>query len=247
MASYHVDRAQLDGLWSYVGNKGEKKGYAETEGTGQFWRSTMIDMDTRMRLARGIAKNETRASVEVFSALKRRGHPESPPPTVSDGRGGIDEAMVEVYGKVPAYQGRGRPPTRKGPDPGWQYLQVVKQRENGRVTGTRLRVIYGDEGEVLSLRAVHCLCGTHPSHDAALQQPAGAKDPGFFQAARITPGCGGMGGPVLQHGASPQDFTARGPGRTGASMGAAHTGDGGGIDRSYLDRQRAFNGFSCYG
>ena len=33
------------------------------------------DMDTRMRLARGIAKNETRASVEVFSALKRRGHP----------------------------------------------------------------------------------------------------------------------------------------------------------------------------
>lgn len=151
MASYHVDRAQLDGLWSYVGNKGEKKGYAETEGTGQFWRSTMIDMDTRMRLARGIAKNETRASVEVFSALKRRGHPESPPPTVSDGRGGIDEAMVEVYGKVPAYQGRGRPPTRKGPDPGWQYLQVVKQRENGRVTGTRLRVIYGDEGEVLSL------------------------------------------------------------------------------------------------
>ena len=97
----------------------------------------MIDMDTRMRLARGIAKNETRASVEVFSALKRRGHPESPPPIVSDGRGGIGEAMVEVYGKVPAYQGRGRPPARKRPDPAWQYLQVVKQRPLWASTGTK--------------------------------------------------------------------------------------------------------------
>ena len=97
----------------------------------------MIDMDTRMRLARGIAKNETRASVEVFSALKRRGHPESPPPIASDGRGGIGEAMVEVYGKVPAYQGRGRPPARKRPDPAWQYLQVVKQRPLWASTGTK--------------------------------------------------------------------------------------------------------------
>jgi hypothetical protein len=111
----------------------------------------MIDMDSRLRAARGIAKTETEASIEVFQALKRRAHPDAPPPTVSDGWGGIDNAMVEVYGVVPEYQGVGRPPTLKRPQPGWQYLQVVKQRENGRVVGISLRVIFGDKDEVLEL------------------------------------------------------------------------------------------------
>ncbi len=61
-----------------------KKGYPETDETGQFWRSTMIDMDNRLRAARGIAKTETEAS-KVFETLKRRGHPDAPPPTISDG------------------------------------------------------------------------------------------------------------------------------------------------------------------
>lgn len=111
----------------------------------------MIEVGTRLRAARGIGKNETEASVEVFRTLKRRGHPDAPPPTVSDGWGGIREAMVEVYGQVPEYSGVGRPPTKKRPQDGWQYLQVVKQREHGRVVGTRLRVIYGDKKEVLQL------------------------------------------------------------------------------------------------
>ena len=109
----------------------------------------MIDAHTRLRVARGIAKTETKASIEVFQTLKRRGHPDAPPPTVSDGWGGIDDAMIEVYGIVPEYQGRGRPPTHKQPQPGWQYLQVVKQRENGRIIGVTLRVVFGDEEEVL--------------------------------------------------------------------------------------------------
>jgi hypothetical protein len=111
----------------------------------------MIDADTRLRVARGIGKTETEASMEVFQTLKWRGHPDAPPPTVSDGWGGIREAMVEVYGKVPEYSGRGRPPTRKRPQPDWQYLQVVKKRKQGRVVGIHLRVIYGDKEEVLRL------------------------------------------------------------------------------------------------
>jgi hypothetical protein len=111
----------------------------------------MIDSDTRLRVARGIAKTETEASHMVFATLKQRGHPDKPPPTISDGWGGIREAMVDVYGQVPPYAGRGRPPTHKQPGDDWQYLQMVKQRENGRVTGTELRVIYGDEAEVLTL------------------------------------------------------------------------------------------------
>ena len=111
----------------------------------------MIEVETRLRAARGIAKNETEASIEVFQTLKQRGHRDAPPPTVSDGWGGIREAMVEVYGQVPEYSGVGRPPTKKRPQDGWRYLQVVKQRENGRVVGIRLRVIYGDKQEVLRL------------------------------------------------------------------------------------------------
>lgn len=126
-----------------------KKSYPETDESGQFWHATMIDKDTRLRAARGIAKTETEASVEVFHTLKRRGHPEAPPPTISDGWGGIDDAMIEVYGKVPEYPGYGRPFTRKRAQPGWQYLQMVKQRENGRVVGIKLRAIFGKLEELI--------------------------------------------------------------------------------------------------
>jgi hypothetical protein len=59
--------------------------------------------------------------------------------------------MVEVWGKVPEYGGRGRPPTNKQPQADWQYLQMVKQRENGRVIGMKAKTIYGEEREVLKL------------------------------------------------------------------------------------------------
>lgn len=112
----------------------------------------MIDMDSRLRVGRGFGKNESDASIAVFKTLKQRGHPDMPPPTVSDGWGGIDDAMVEVYGKVPEYSGRGRPPTRKQAQNGWQYMQVVKQKDRqGRFLGTDIRVIYGDQTQVRAL------------------------------------------------------------------------------------------------
>ena len=113
----------------------------------------MIESQSRLRAARGLAKNETEAAIEAFEQLKSsRGHPHySPPPLVSDGWGGYDEAMVEVWGKVPEYKGRGHPPTKKRPGAEWHYLQMVKQRENGRVMGVRAKTIYGDEREVLKL------------------------------------------------------------------------------------------------
>lgn len=112
----------------------------------------MMDMDSRLRVARGIAKTETEASLEVFQTLKQCGHPEMPPPFMSDGWGGIDNALVEVYGKVPEYSGVGRPPTLKQPQDGWQYLQYIKHRdEHGRLLDTELKVIFGDTETVLSL------------------------------------------------------------------------------------------------
>lgn len=65
---------------------------------------------------------------------------------LSDGWGGHREALVEVYGRVPDYRGRGRPPTLKRPQAGWHYTQMVKQRDaKGRLLGVHVRVIYGDE------------------------------------------------------------------------------------------------------
>ena len=83
--------------------------------------------------------------MQALSMLKVRSQCDQPPGLVSDGWGGHREALVEVYGEVPPYQGRGRPPTKKRPQPDWEYVQVVKQREKGRVVGTETRVIYGDE------------------------------------------------------------------------------------------------------
>ena len=52
---------------------------------------------------------------------------------------------------MPEYKGRGRPPTKKRPKAQWQYLQMVKQREKGRVIGMKAKTIYGDQREVLLL------------------------------------------------------------------------------------------------
>ena len=115
-------------------------------------RSTMLDMDSRLRVAHAIEKDETQASIGVFRLLAQRGHLDGPPPTISDGWGGIDQAMIEVYGLVPEYGGRGRPPTRKKPGQAWLYLQMVKQRDShGRLTGTKLKAVLGDKEELVAL------------------------------------------------------------------------------------------------
>jgi hypothetical protein len=77
--------------------------------------------------------------------LKQRSRCDQPPALVSDGWGGHREALLEVYGHVPPYQGRGRPPSKKQPEKEWQYMQVAKQRDpHGRLLGIQTRVIYGD-------------------------------------------------------------------------------------------------------
>lgn len=99
-----------------------------------------------MRVGRGLGQNETQAAVELWQHVKQRdAHRELPPPLLSDGWGGHREALLAVYGQVPAYSGRGRPPTCKQPTPEWQYTQMVKQRDaQGHLTGVDIRVIYGD-------------------------------------------------------------------------------------------------------
>jgi hypothetical protein len=109
-------------------------------------------MDSRLRVTRGIGKDETQASQQVFETLKQRGHPDGPPPLISDGWGGIDKAILAVYGLIPDYGGHGRPPTRPKPGQDWLYLQMVKQRdEHGRLEGVVLKAIWGQKGELIKL------------------------------------------------------------------------------------------------
>ncbi|MCK6629269.1 MAG: hypothetical protein L6R45_29345 [Anaerolineae bacterium] len=42
LSNYQLSRGQIDGLWVYVGHKGEKN-YPETDESGQFWQATMLD------------------------------------------------------------------------------------------------------------------------------------------------------------------------------------------------------------
>lgn len=129
------------------GTQAGKKGRVEADEPGEYWRCTAIEPTTRLRVGRGIAQTETQAAIALWTQVKRRdAHQDRPPPVLSDGWGGHREALVEVYGQVPAYQGRGRPPTRKQPGADWHYTQMVKQRDaTGSLIGIDLRVIYGNE------------------------------------------------------------------------------------------------------
>lgn len=129
-----------------------KKSYPETDESGTFWISTLLDVESRLRVAHGIGKDETQASLKVFQTLQQRGHPEGPPPLISAGWGGIDEAMLAVYGLAPEYAGRGRPPTRPRPREAWLYLQMVKQRnEHGRLQRVKLKAVWGSPDELMEL------------------------------------------------------------------------------------------------
>lgn len=76
-------------------------------------------------------------------AQRVRGARQRPPALSSDQLPGYEAAIVEVFGQVPPYPGRGRPPSQKRPTPQLQYGQVVKQREQGRVVAVSERIVFG--------------------------------------------------------------------------------------------------------
>jgi hypothetical protein len=112
-------------------------------------------METRLRAGRAIGKTEEAVAHELMAQLKARGHPDAPPAIATDGKGDYRTALVETWGEVPPYQGRGRPPTQKQPQPEWQYVQVIKERSGSRVTAVHIQVVYGDPEEVLDFLGGH--------------------------------------------------------------------------------------------
>jgi hypothetical protein len=112
-------------------------------------------MDTRLRVGRAIAKTEEEVAPQLMEQVKKH-QPEEPPPALAtDGKGAYREAMLEVWGTIPAYGGKGRPPTVPHPRKDWQYLQVIKRREGSKLVSVTSKVIYGDPKEVKKVLGEH--------------------------------------------------------------------------------------------
>jgi hypothetical protein len=91
----------------------------------------------------------------LMAQLRDRSHSDKPPAIATDGQGSYREAMVETWGQVAEYTGRGRPPTHKQPQRDWHYVQVIKHHAGYRLTGITIKVVYGDPQEVLDLLGEH--------------------------------------------------------------------------------------------
>lgn len=91
----------------------------------------------------------------MMKQIQKRGHPDTPPALATDGKGAYREALVEVWGSVPEYKGRGRPPTNKQSGQDWRYLKVVKVREGSRLVAVYSEVIYGEAQAVYDELGAH--------------------------------------------------------------------------------------------
>jgi hypothetical protein len=112
-------------------------------------------MDTRLRVGRAIAKTEEEIALQLMEQIKKHQPDEKPPALASDGKGAYREAMLQTWGKVPGYSGKGRPPTALKPEKDWQYLQIIKKREGSKLVRVTTKVIYGDPEEVKALLGEH--------------------------------------------------------------------------------------------
>jgi hypothetical protein len=93
--------------------QGWKRGYPETAETGEFWKATAFDPQSKLRVARAVGKRDQTLLEALLHQVQER--VVGAPAFSSDQLPGYEEAIVEVFGKVPPYPGRGRPPTKKRP------------------------------------------------------------------------------------------------------------------------------------
>lgn len=137
--------------------RGKKSGRSESNSQGTFWRVTILESGTSLRICRSIEKLEAQASFSAMRLLQERCLNTSPPPMSSDGGSGCQEAMLEVYGQIPQPKGRGRHPQKKAAAADWKHLKIVKNKnalsETGQNAKPVRKVVFGDSEEVLLLLA----------------------------------------------------------------------------------------------
>jgi hypothetical protein len=108
----------------------------------------VIDTKTRLRVGRAIEKTEEEVAQELMRQVRSYAPDAGPPALVTDGKGAYREAMLETWGKVPAYGGRGAPPKLPKPGEDWYYVQIIKKRKGRKLKSVRIKIIYGDPEEV---------------------------------------------------------------------------------------------------
>ncbi len=111
-------------------------------------------MESRLRIGCAIGKTEEEIAPELME-VKMHAPDEGPPALSSDGKGAYPKAMVEIWGKVPEYSGRGAPPKPPQPGKDWQCLQVIKKRKGRKLESVRIKVIYGDPEDVKAKLGCH--------------------------------------------------------------------------------------------
>ena len=82
-------------------------------------------MDSRLRIGSAIGKSEEEIAPELMEQVKMHMPDDGPPAVATDGKGAYREAILETWGKVPEYSGRGSPPKLLKPQKDWQCLQVI--------------------------------------------------------------------------------------------------------------------------
>jgi hypothetical protein len=112
-------------------------------------------MESRLRVACAIGKTEEVIAPNLMEQVKMHAPDEGPPALSSDGKGAYPKAMLETWGKVPEYGGRGAPPTLPKPGKDWQCLQVIKKRKGGKLESVRIKIVYGDPKEVKAKLGCH--------------------------------------------------------------------------------------------
>jgi len=122
---------------------------------------------------------------------------------------------LEVYGVVPEYGDRGRPPTRKKPGRHWQYVQAIRQEdEQGRCKGVRIQVVFGSRQEVLGLLGWSTAYVERSHLTSRLFNGRQVRQTlAFSKEIGDVPGRSDMGGRLLQFGSPSQKFTRSCPGR----------------------------------
>jgi hypothetical protein len=81
-------------------------------------------MDSRLRIGSAIGKTEEEIAPILMEQVKMHAPDDGPPAIATDGKGAYREAMLETWGKVPEYSGRGAPPKLKKPGKDWQYQKA---------------------------------------------------------------------------------------------------------------------------
>ena len=106
-------------------------------------------------MGRAITKTEAEAAPILMKKIKRHAPEEGPLALATDGNGAYREAILETWGKIPEYSGRGRPPTALQPGEDWRYLQIIKERRGSKLVGVKVKGIYGNPEEVKAFLGEH--------------------------------------------------------------------------------------------